>query len=74
LDYASCAHIGRKITGNTGDESKNEIQEMGLKSKHSYWNDWVKRRSNGVAMESRKSIVARFYQLETVYAHTAKYL
>jgi hypothetical protein len=70
----SLAHIGQKVTEMKWEESKKNIQEMGKKSKHSYWYDLVKRGGNSVTMDSKKSISARFYQPKTGHALLGKYL
>jgi len=74
FNYVSFAHIGRRLTEVKWEESLKEIKEMGTKSKQSYRYDLVKRGGNEVAMESKKSIAARFYQLKTGHALTGKYL
>jgi len=74
LNYISFAHIGRRLTETKWEESKEEIKEMGKKSKHSYQYDLVKRGGNGAVMKSQKSIAARFYQLKTGHALMGKYL
>ena len=56
------------------EESKEQIQKMGNKSKHSYQYDLVKRGGKSAAMKAQKSISARFYQLKTGRAHIAQYL
>ena len=43
LNYVSFAHISRRLTEVKREESKEEIKEMGKKSKHSYQYDLVKR-------------------------------
>jgi ribonuclease HI len=74
LIYVSFAHISRRLNETKWEESKREIQEMGKKSKQSYWYDLVKRGGNKVVMESKKLIAARFYQLKTGHALMGKYL
>jgi len=74
LNDVSFAHINRRLTEVKWEESKNEIQEMGKKSKHSYRYDLVKRGDNEVTMTSRKLIAARFYLLKTGHALIAVYL
>jgi len=56
------------------EESKEEIKEMGKKSKHSYQYDLVKRGGNSAVMEAKKTIAARFYQHQSGHALIAKYL
>jgi len=55
-------------------QSKKEIQQMGAKSKQSYWYDLVKRGSQKVVMKARKLIAARFHQLNSGHGLMAKYL
>jgi len=74
LNYVSFAHVSGRLTETKWNERMEEMKEMGNKSKHSYRYDWVKRGGNRVAMESQKSIVARFYQLKTGHALLGKYL
>jgi len=50
------------------------MKEMGKKSKHSYRYDLVKRGGNSAVMGARKTIAARFNQLMSGHALTAKYL
>jgi len=74
LNYVSFAHISRRLTEMKWEESKKEIKELGRKSKHSYRYDLVKRGGNKAVMTSKKSIVARFYQLKTGHALMGKYV
>jgi len=74
LNYVSFAHISRRLTETKWEESKEEIKELGKKSKHSYRYDLVKRGGNKAVMTSKKSIAARFYQLKTGHALMGKYL
>ena len=50
------------------EESKKDIKEMRKKSKHSYWYHLVKRGGDGVVMEVKKTIEARFISLSQ-YMH-----
>jgi len=43
LDYVSFSHISRRLTEVKWEESKEDIKELGKKSKHSYRYDLVKR-------------------------------
>jgi len=74
LSYASFAHIDQRLTEVKWEESKEEIQKKGKKSKHSYRYDLVKRGGNKAVMELQKSIAARFYQLKTGRGLIAVYL
>jgi len=74
LDYVSFSHVSRRLTEVKWEESKKEIKEMGKKSKHSYRYDLVKRGGNSAVMEAKKTIAARFYQLESGHALIAKYI
>ena len=74
LNYVSFAHISRRLTETKWEESKEEIKELGKKSKHSYRYDLVKWGGNKAVMTSKKSIAARFYQLKTGHALMGKYL
>jgi len=65
IDYVSFSHISRRLTDVKWEESKEEIKEMGKKSKHSYWYDLVKRGGNSAVMGAKKMIAARFYQLKS---------
>ena len=56
------------------EESKKDIQKMGVKSKHSYQYDLVKRGGNSVVMKARKTIMARFFQLKSGHGLMAQYL
>jgi len=74
LDYMSFSHVSWKLSKLKWEESKKEIEEMGMKSRHSYQYHLVKRGGNSAVMEARKTIVARFYQLKSGHALIAKYL
>jgi len=56
------------------EDSKEEIKEMGKKSKHSYRYDLVKKGGNSVVMGGKKRIAASFYQHKSGHALIAKYL
>jgi len=73
-DYVSFSHVSRRLTEVKWKESKEEIKEMGKKSKHSYRYDLVKRGGNSAVMEAKKTIAARFYQLKSRHALIVKYL
>ena len=73
-DYVSFAHDSRSITEVKWEESKEEIKKIGKKSKHSHRYDLVKRGANSAVMGAKKTIAARFYQLESGHALIAKYL
>jgi len=51
------------------EQSKEEMKEIGKKSKHSYRYDVVKRGGNSAVMCVKKTIAARFYQLKSGHAH-----
>jgi len=74
LNYVSVAHVSRRLTEMTWEDSMKELKEMGKKSKQSYRYDLVKRGGNKAVMESKKSIELRFYQLKTGHALIGKYL
>jgi hypothetical protein len=74
LNYVSFAHVSQRLTETKWEESKEEIQELGKKSKHSYQYDLVKRGGTKVVMTSKKSIAARFYQLKMGHTLMRKYL
>jgi ribonuclease HI len=74
LNYIFFAHVSRRLTETKWEESKEEIIQMGNKSKHSYRYDLIKRGGNKAVMSSQKSIVSRFYQLKSGLALIAKYL
>ena len=46
------------------EERKEEIKEMGKRSKHSCWYDLVKRGGNSAVMEAKETIAVRLYQLK----------
>jgi len=73
-DYVSLSHVSRRLTEVKWEESKEEIKKMGKTSKHSYQYDLVKRGGNCAVMGAKKTIAARFYQLESGHALIAKYL
>jgi len=74
LNDVSFAHISRRLTEMKWEETVKEIDKIGRKSKHSYRYDLVRRGGNSAVMKSRKSIAARFYQLNTGHALLGKYL
>jgi len=74
LDYVSFSHVSRRLTEVKWEECKEEIKEMGKKSKYSYRYDLVKRGGNSAVMQAKKTIAARFYQLKSGHALIAKYL
>ena len=74
LNYIFFAHLSRRLTVVKWEESKKEIQEMGKKSKNSYWYGLVNRGGNKEVMEANKMIAVRFYQLKSGHALMAQYL
>jgi len=74
LHYVSFSHVSQRLTEVKWEESKEEINKLGKKSKHSYRYDLVKRGGNSAVMEAKKTIAARFYQLKSGHALIAKYL
>jgi hypothetical protein len=74
LDYVSLAYVTRRVSEKKWEESKEEIRKMGMRLKHSYRYDLVKRAGNKAVMESKKSIAARFNQPKTGHPLLAGYL
>jgi len=60
------------LTAVKWEENKQEIQEMGKQSKHSYLYDLVKRGGDIAVMEANKTIAARFSQLQSEHALMAE--
>jgi len=74
LDCVSFAHVSRRLTEVKWEQSTEEIMKLGMKSKHSYRYDLVKRGGNSAVMEAKKTIGVWFYQLKSGHALIAKYL
>jgi len=64
-DYVSFSHISLRLTKTKWEETNEEIQEMGKKSKHSYRYNLMKMGGNSAVMNANKTIAARFYQLKS---------
>jgi len=73
-DYDSFAHSSRQLMETKWEDSTKEIDKTGVKSKHSYQHDLVKKGGNSVVMMAQQLIVARFYQLKSGYGLMAQYL
>jgi len=74
LNFVSLAHVSRKVAEKKWEESEVIVKKMGKKSRHSYQYDLVKRGGNKAVMESKKSIAARFNQLQTGHSVLAGHL